>query len=148
MEYQKKFLVQSSRQKKNNGNGAHVVESIYGFLSVECMVTEIFPTYQFFLMPKKYLFIPLQPLKKMHQLLVYFQVIFYKNGQPLLNARNKTTPNSYEMFHILREQYFDLFKPHSGENELPTFDTCRNIFDYAGQFYVVIQLYKKKGKVS
>ena len=29
----------------------------------------------------------------------------------------------------------------------PTFGNCRNIFDYAGQFSVIMQLYEKKGEM-
>jgi hypothetical protein len=49
------------------------------------------------------------------------------------------------MLHILLEQFVDPFKPHMVEIKWPTFGSCRNIFNYAGQFSVIKQLYEKKG---
>ena len=49
------------------------------------------------------------------------------------------------MLHILLELYVDPSKPHMVDIKWPTFGSCRNIFDYAGQFNVIMQLYKKKG---
>lgn len=71
---------------------------------------------------------------------------FGKLDQLLLNAKNKTPPNGYEMLHILLDQYVDPFKPHMVDIKWPTFGSCRNIFDYAGQFSVIMQLYEKKGE--
>ena len=65
--------------------------------------------------------------------------------QLLLNAKNNIPPNGYEMLHILLELYVDPFKPHMVDTKWPTFGSCRNIFDYAGQFNVIMQLYEKKG---
>lgn len=69
-----------------------------------------------------------------------------KLDQLLLNAKNKIPPNGYEMLHILLEQYVDPFKPHMVDIKVPTFGSCWNIFDYAGQFIVIMQPYKKKGE--
>jgi hypothetical protein len=61
-----------------------------------------------------------------------------KLDQLLLNAKNRVQANGYEMLYIP-------FKPHMVEIKWPTFGGCRNIFDYAGQFSVIMQLYEKKG---
>lgn len=66
--------------------------------------------------------------------------------QLLLNAKNRIPPNGYEMLHILLELYVDPFKPHMVDIKWPTFGSCWNIFDYAGQFNVIMQLYEKKGE--
>ena len=50
------------------------------------------------------------------------------------------------MLHILLEQYINPFKPHMVDIKWPSFGNCRNIFDYAGQFSVIMQLYEKKGE--
>jgi len=63
-----------------------------------------------------------------------------------LNAKNRIPPNGYKMLHILLELYVDPFKPHMVDIKWPTFGSCRNIFDYAGQFNVIMQLYEKKGE--
>ena len=69
-----------------------------------------------------------------------------KLDQLLLNAKNKIPPNGYEMLHILLVQYVDPFKPHMVDIKWPTFSSCKNIYDYAGQFSVTMQLYEKKGE--
>jgi len=69
-----------------------------------------------------------------------------KLDQLLLNVKNAIPPNGYKMLHILLEQYVDPFKPHMVDIKWPTFSGCKNIFDYAGQFSVIMQLYEKKGE--